>query len=496
MQFFKTALSILCITLSGTVLSQTASEIKAQQTVNQTELKANTMAAKYGQNLDELVPSSQRNGEKGHTTESFIDQQDKSFADMKKRLEKDGLLDGINEDGTTKHIEQSLPNGFMQSQKAELDAHVKEFNKQGMLEGFDSESIAKKTQKYKDAAKLIGQQSNAGMLTSLKEELGLDFSASQAPGFSPEQLHEPTSLKAIFISFNMRSSDITKMLTIAAEQGAQVFLKGMHQDDFGIHDTIRRLRFIGRDLKATPDVRFKPRYFDEFNITTAPTILVRNENGVMYASGITNLEWLQNKVNRGGENGYLGNYGDTVKVTEKDIRQEFKDRMANMNYEGKVKKVVDNFWGKKAFNTLPAATKNDEWYIDPTVKAQKDIINPRGDQLAYKGEVVNGISAFPVPLTMFIFDPTDTAQLEWVANHHRDTEGQTMLIFSQLDKNKGWKHLDALRTYFSRELYELPKEMIQKFNLSHLPVKVTTDMQRKLLRVQQFNVSEDKENAQ
>jgi len=83
-----------------------------------------------------------------------------------------------------------------------------------------------------------------------------------------------------------------------------------------------------------------------------------------------------------------------------------------------------------------------------------------------------------------------------VANHHRDTEGQTMLIFSQLDKTKGWKHLDALRTYFSRELYELPKEMIQKFNLSHLPVKVTTDMQRKLLRVQQFNVSEEKENVQ
>jgi conjugal transfer pilus assembly protein TraW len=496
MQFYKALAATLSVAVSLSAFAQKTSEEQAQRMVKDTQQNANEMAEKYGQGLGKLVPKTHKKNQEGHTTESFIDSQDRAFSEMQERLKREGLLDGVNEDGNAKHIQQQIPENFMANQKQQLDSHVKEFNKNGMLEGFDAESISKKTQQYQDAAKLIGQQSNAGMLASLKEELGLDFADAPNPDFNPNVLVEPDHLKAVFISFNMRNSDIVKMMRLAVEQGAQLFLKGMHPDDFGVHDTIRRLRFIGRDLEINPDVRFKPRYFDEFNIDTAPTILIRNETGVLYASGITNLEWLENKVNRGEESGYLGKYGDTVTVIEKDIRQEFKDRMANMNFEDKTRKVVNNFWTKKTFNHLPPAQKDDEWYIDPTVQAQDDIINPRGDQLARKGQVVNGITKFPVPLTMFVFDPTDTEQLEWVANNHRDAEGQKMLIFSQLDKSKGWKHLDALRTYFSVELYELPREMIQKFKLTHLPVKISTDMQRKLMRVQQFDVSEAKKEEQ
>jgi hypothetical protein len=99
----------------------------------------------------------------------------------------------------------------------------------------------------------------------------------------------------------------------------------------------------------------------------------------------------------------------------------------------------------------------------------------------------------PIPLTLYVFDPTDTSQLEWVANNHRVGAGQKMLIFSQLDIAKGWKHLEALRTYFGTELYELPKEIVGRFNITHLPVRITTDMQRKLMRVEQFQTTTEED---
>lgn len=491
MRFYKTVFTLAIATVMFGAFAQQTTQEKADETLKQQQKNAQAMVNKYGRDVESLIPASHQTKEKGHTQESFIDKSARTLKGIEERLDGKGMLDGVgvNEDSNEQHSQKRLPEGFMDDQRAKLNAYTKKLKKDGMLEGFDEASIAKKTQRFKDAAQLLANQSQDGMVQSLQRDLGLDLSPKQKQAFNAEQLVEPTRLKAIFVSFNMPTSAMKQVLELAVQQGAQVFLKGMHPDDSGIHDTIRRLRFIGRDLKINPDVRFKPRYFQDYNITTAPTILIRNDKGVTYASGITNIDWLEGKADKGNSKGYLGSYGDTVAVTEKDIRQEFKDRMAGMNLEGKPQQIVNKYWSKKTFQDLPPAQKNETWFIDPTVRANEDIVNPRGDQLATKGEVLNPISEMPVPLTLFIFDPTDNTQLEWVANNHRDGEGQTMLIFSKLDKSRGWKHLEALRTYFDRELYELPKEMVERFKLTHLPVKVTTDMQRKLMKVEQYRTA-------
>jgi len=501
MPFSKTILALVLGSIAiGTIAAPTDSDKakktnseKAKETVKAQEIKAKSMMGKYGQDLDALIPESKKEKPQGHTTGSFIDKQSDQFKKIEKDLREKGMLDGFNEDGNAKHIEQKLPKNFMQDQKQKLDSYVNEFNRTGALDGFDEKTIAERTEKYRNAAQLIANDSQRGMITSLQEELGLSLATEQNPAFDPNRLDEPTQLKAVFVSFNMTMADLQETLRIAATAGAQVYFKGMHEDDNGIQDTIRRLRFIGRDLDINPDVRFKPRYFDEFNISQAPTILVRNEHGVLYASGITNFNWLQNKIKRDDTEGYLGSYGETAAVTEKDIREVFKERMAGMNLEEKQKEVVDNYWTKKDFVTLPPAIKNDSWYIDPTVRANKDIINPRGDQLAKEGQVINPLSQAQVPLTLYIFDPTDSKQLEWIANNSRNDSGEIMLIFSQLDKERGWKHLESLRTYFGAELYQLPKEMVSRFNLTNLPVKVSTDLKRKLLHVEQFDTRNQEE---
>ena len=363
------------------------------------------------------------------------------------------------------------------------------FNESGLLDGFDAKSIEERTEKYRDAAQLLADQSNDGMLAALQEELGINFSPSQDPDFDPNSVVEPNDMTAIFISFNMSPNSLKKVMAYAAKQGIPLYLKGMHPDDTGINDTMRRLRFLGIDMEQWPDVRFKPRYFEQYNIHSAPTVFIRSKEGATYASGITNLSWLSNKFNRDGPQGYIGSYGDSVSVIERDIKDVLQARFASIDHEGKREQVINTFWKKQQFNTLPPATEDDVWYIDPTVKAKKDIINPRGDQLAKQDQILNPLEQFPVPLTMYIFDATDNRQLEWVAANHRKGEGQTMLIFSALNKDKGWDHLSALRNYFGRELYQLPPELINRFDLKALPVVISTDMKRKLMKVSQYSTT-------
>lgn len=377
--------------------------------------------------------------------------------------------------------------GFIEQQEEKLKQYKEQLQKAGMLDGFDEASISIQTKKHEDAAKLIASQSQTGMQNALAKELGLV--PDDVKQFNPTELDNPLRQKAIFISFSMADSGIEAAMRTATKDSATLFLKGMHPNDSGIQDTIKRLQIIGRKLDVKPDVRFKPRLFDEYNITAVPTSLVKDGDKVAYASGLTNLSWLSSKVKK-DETGFLGFYGDTMAVIEKDIRIEIKERFANYDFKDKRKKVVDNFWKKQTFNALPPAQKNDSWYIDITVKAKADIINPRGDKLATAGQVISPMSNMATPLTLVVFDPLDGRQVEWASNHvhNVDYSGDIMVMFSRIDVVNGWDHLAALREHFGRELYKLPKELIHRFNIESLPVVISSDMDKQLMRVEQFDV--------
>lgn len=376
---------------------------------------------------------------------------------------------------------------FTKVNEENLKKYQKHFKDTGMLNGFDEKSVSEKAKQYEDAAKLIASQSQAGMQKALSEELGL--SQKQVNGFDVNSLDEPTNQIGIFISFSMADSNIQMAMSEAVKNGATLYLNGMHPNDSGIQNTIRRLQIIGQKLDVKPDVRFKPRLFEQYNVTAVPTTLVKKGKAVVYAAGIMNINWLDTKLDSGSA-GFLGFYGDTHEVKEKDIREEMKERFAKYDFKGKRKEVVDTFWSKQDFNTLPPSETNETWYIDITVKAKKDIINPRGDQLAKAGEIISPMEKMLTPLTLFIFDPMDNKQVEWTTNQVKNGNyvGEVMVLFTRIDASKGWDHLAVLREHFGREVYKLPKEMIHRFNLKNMPVKISSDMTKQLMQVEQFDV--------
>lgn len=374
-------------------------------------------------------------------------------------------------------------------------SYIEKLNKSGILEQFKEAEQSDQFEQYKEVANDISDNSLSNLAVSLTRYAGVDegqaglFSGQVGTNTSPE------TLTGIFVSFSMTSHELREAFKEAEEQGAELYFIGMHPQDTTIGDTMRRLQELLSNTGSNANARFHPKAFEEFNITSVPAILHAKKGSVGLIHGLMNIDYLKRTMQ--GTTGFndFGFLGPTRNIIERNLLEEIEDRLSRIDGDALKKKAVDNFWNKRQFTRVPAASKTEEFYINPTVKVTKDIVNPNGDVLARAGDILNPLDAMPNNNTYILFNARDLNQLQWVDHHLKANQytGIVMLMTSELDKDDGWNHLSALRKHFSRELYLVPQELVDRFSISGLPAVVTTDNQKKLLRINQYSLKEESE---
>lgn len=380
---------------------------------------------------------------------------------------------------------------YLEKQEQLLKSQTERMGKLGYLEGYDAETQATKAERYENAAKLIADNTTAKLADSLQKYAGLN--EDEANAFNPSFSAPSKDVLGIFISFSMPESKILEAFKVAVQSGAEVYLNGLHPKHENVGQTMKLLQRIGSNMKVKPVVKFQPKKFEQFKVVTVPTIIRSTPEKTVSAEGIMNTDWLKRKFESSTESKDLGSFGPVFNIIEESMVETIKKRMAGMSWDGKREKAVNTYWQKHAFTKLPKAEKNEAWYIDPTVRATNNITNPRGDTLANVGQVLNPLATATVPMTIYVFDAKDNAQLEWVNQQINSASGvgKVMIMFSEINKDKGWDHLAALRKYFGRELYQLPPEMVKKFHISGLPAKVTTVLNKQVMKVHQYKLGEE-----
>lgn len=370
----------------------------------------------------------------------------------------------------------------------DVKAVTEQLNESGLLDEFSAANVEAQMKAHQQAAQSLADHTNSRLEVELQRHAGL--TEEQARHFSPDASERPNSHYAVFISFSMSDVEIKEAIRTAASAGAEVYLKGLRKGDNSITDTMRHLQRITQGMDERAFTRFNPSAFEEFNVTQVPTILYHSEGKTFTARGVMNLRWLKGHAIDDLESKDLGAYGPTKPVVERSIVEVFQERLANYDFEGSKKRTVNTFWKRQQFSTLPRANKNEVWFIDPTVKVTADIVNPRGDVLARAGDIINPLNSTGLAgqQNFIIFDATDIKQLKWATAAASSTQlaGQLMLMTSQVDKENGWDHLEAVREHFKQEIYMLPKELIQRFKLTSLPVVITPDMDKKVFKIEQF----------
>lgn len=367
-----------------------------------------------------------------------------------------------------------------------------EMAKKGILETYAPGVVEQQIQQYKESAALIANQSNSIIAKTLNEKMGVSKNDANvfAGGTANSSDSSVPPISAIFVSFSMPHRELVQAFEEADSVAAEIYFRGMHPDDKSVTDTMNRIKQIMASSKARPSARFNPKAFIEFNVSSVPVIVHARSGNVAYVSGILNFDWLQEQMDYTNGLTNLGVRGPIKKVLERDIIQELQARMRGIDMEGKKKKAVTEFWQKQQFSPIPDATEDKVHFIDPTVRVQKDIVNPAGKVLARAGQEVNPLDTAISKNTYILFNAKNATQIDWAKNQLNliGYNGIAMLMIPELDRDKGWENLADLRKQFNRDIYIIPKQMVDRFFISGLPALVTTDQSTNMIKVQQFNL--------
>ncbi len=337
-----------------------------------------------------------------------------------------------------------------------------EANKKGWFEGLDLTGQKKASQKDVDDF-LANAQNQIQKVTRNALDL-------------PEENTKPNSPIMMFVSLSMPRASLIDAFKNAAASNTTVYINGMFKGDKNIMTTMKRLELMAKDMLIKPTVKFGPTWFKKYNIQRVPALVFDDNKIQVTLKGITHLEFLNQKLSITTETTDLGYYGATFPVEEESLIEQIRKLMKKIDWESKKKAAVDNYWKKRTNTLLGTILENKTFYIDPTVRVQKDIINKAGVVLARAGTTINPLTAIHgAHLGLYVINPLDKRQLKWLDSFMGKFDYRDQIIVTELDSTRGWEHLSELRKRYKREVFLLERELVTKFALKSVPSKVSVE---------------------
>lgn len=122
----------------------------------------------------------------------------------------------------------------------------------------------------------------------------------------------------------------------------------------------------------------------------------------------------------------IGTEGQTYPIKEQDFRQFIQQRLAEMKKEGKIKayeKEAQERVSKEVYHpptlNLPMQSDTQTYYIDPSIKLNRPIVDNTGRVLVKAGTIVNPFKTVHLKETLIFFNGDNAEQVNWVKHHYR-----------------------------------------------------------------------------
>ena len=299
------------------------------------------------------------------------------------------------------------------------------------------------------------------------------------------------------VSRSMGEGAIQKALAIGREHPDMVIVfRGVLPGE-KVQDLIAYLVRLNppKEGEALANVVIDPTVFRDNGVTVAPTLLRIDEGRqvLLQARGVANPVWIEDRLAR-GERGDLGKNGETSEVSEEDIIEVMKRQLAAAKPEERAKRALENYWSYQKWNSLPTATRDRTREVDPTVVIPDGIYGPDGTVIAYPGQRLNPFDAIPFTMTVVVIDGRDPVQVAFARQKVVELDGkQVVVVTTEINPDKGWENFKDLVTRVGRMVYVLPPEMVERFQLEHVPC--TVEGGDRVLIVREFALDAERERA-
>ncbi|MBB1389483.1 hypothetical protein H5185_08615 [Shewanella sp. SG44-6] len=296
----------------------------------------------------------------------------------------------------------------------------------------------------------------------------------------------------LFASFNMPKQVLRNMLTAASKEGGDVSIvfRGMREEDSAINQTSLAIRRVIDDLGllTEPNVKMDPRLFYQYGINSAPSMVYRNGNKTVVASGLETFETFIEQSRNLNSGGNLGTLSVSYAIKEVDVIEVIKERLSGIDWEQKKKDATRRYIARNTNFNLPELTgENDIHYIiDPRVKFTREVKSKDGTHFASAGDIVDPTQLMDQPITMYVLDSTSEKQREFVKQQLLTDKslGLKHILLSKIEESDDFEPIKDMQHLFKQQIFILQPDMYEKFKLEHTPAKI--QIKKGIIQITEF----------
>ncbi len=134
----------------------------------------------------------------------------------------------------------------------------------------------------------------------------------------------------------------------------------------------------------------------------------------------------------------LGTFGAIYQINEKDMLEEIKAHINQLEQQGKLNKLKENIIAQVkdsltnfvAIEGISPTKKPRSWLFDPSITIGQDIVDDHGIFIAKAGSKLNPLSYINLNNRLIFIQGNDLAQLDWAITKYNQYDKKVKIILT------------------------------------------------------------------
>ena len=380
------------------------------------------------------------------------------------------------------------------------------------------------------------------LFKDLENEQSLALGSKEQSAANPET--ETKWLTTFFISESMGKDKVKALIdAYAGDNTVRFVLKGFNGKGT-INDGLKWLLDLILGMNPQPNILLDPELFQRYDVTVAPTMLLERVDGVpvekqsaderkisrtlknlgtalglaedqsktaadqiaqevvakkaltrcpaLIVSGVTSREWAIEKAKERAEFNQK-TQGEVFEISERDIQEIAKERVARIDWERKKEEALNRFWDRQQdhYVSLPLAQESTERIVDPSIVLNRDIYGADGSVVFKAGQKFNPFDRMPFTKTVIVFNASMPKEVEAVAKLVKEEQSQNrnvLLLVTEFKSSGAFEQIKSMNESWREPIYLLTPELKERFQIRVTPTVVRGDNERKVFKVQEISM--------
>lgn len=381
------------------------------------------------------------------------------------------------------------------------------------------------------------------LFKDLENEQSLARGSKEQSEANPET--ETKWLTTFFISESMGKEKVKALIdAYAGDNTVRFVLKGFNGKGT-INDGLKWLLDLILGKNPQPNILLDPELFQRYDVTVAPTMLLERVDGAptekqsadeqkisrtlknlgtalglaedqsktaadqiaqevvakktltrrpaLIVSGVTSREWAIEKAKEGAEFNQKSQ-GEVFEISERDIQEIAKERVARIDWERKKEEALNRFWERQQdhYVSLPLAQESTERIVDPSIVLNRDVYGADGSVVFKAGQKFNPFDRMPFTQTVIVFNASMPKEVEAVAKLVKEEQSQNrnvLLLVTEFKSSGAYEQIKSMNDSWREPVYLLTPELKERFQIRATPTVVRADNEKKIFRVKEINLT-------